>query len=517
MAPGPKWKPILDAQSQFRRSVEAHPLARTFIAWSDWGRDYHRSEKQFDRHREGIAELWCDKLPSDITPRLLLAELAEKRNALTFALKHLTQAERIDPSHPGVRLGRLRLTFATLWRHFKDRKPHLVDRDLDELAALPAMGEGDRPAFMSALRVAAAVLAGDADRVQRFAAETAARLQSNPLIAPRFMVIATSLAGVSHLPHNQLIPPDAVDTSDARLIADVVARFDACFKAIGISAGMPRHWAPILREALTVRPCIFNPATLLSIGAVYAIRDNPRDVAYLASAAGLESAQGVMAARFLLVRGCLMADSVSFRRAVQCLDAAAWLASAGGDAELAKQIAAVRRSVGRPARRSPDPSRLEKVVEAERAATSYPKSPDEVLAPLVPLYPAEDSASSFDDETDDWDDDPGIDPIDDPDPNDDDGTIELMPGFSVPASILRRPEARELIVRVREAIARGSDVPAIIRDQPELVADLLIALNGMDPAYAPTTMRKAILEMVKKDGNAMLRGGLSPEGKRTRR
>ena len=45
-----------------------------------------------------------------------------------------------------MRQAHVRLTLSIAWRHFADRKPHLVEKDLAELAAMPGMAEGDRAA-----------------------------------------------------------------------------------------------------------------------------------------------------------------------------------------------------------------------------------------------------------------------------------------------------------------------------------------------------------------------------------
>ena len=88
-----------------------------------------------DRQKEDIAKLWAFKVPGDPEPLLLLMTLAESRNALKLALTNLARAEAINPLNPMVRRARLRLTMATAWRHFKDRKPHLVEKDLADLEA----------------------------------------------------------------------------------------------------------------------------------------------------------------------------------------------------------------------------------------------------------------------------------------------------------------------------------------------------------------------------------------------
>ena len=111
-----------------------------------------------DNRKEDVAKVWRQAIPGDPEPCLILSELTEKRNALKMAIGHLEDAEAIDALDPRVRRARLRITMGILWKHLKDRKAHLVEKDMAELDAMPAMSERDNGAFMSVLRGAWHVL-----------------------------------------------------------------------------------------------------------------------------------------------------------------------------------------------------------------------------------------------------------------------------------------------------------------------------------------------------------------------
>ncbi len=147
----------LDPNWLFRRSVEIDPDPTTFTDWLAWGKAANLPDKALQE----LAEVWRRMLPTDTRPLLLLSAQAEERNALTLALKHLADAEAIDAMSPAVRRARVRLTLGIAWRHLREKKAHLLEKDVRELQAMPALREGDRAAFVLLLGAAANVLGND--------------------------------------------------------------------------------------------------------------------------------------------------------------------------------------------------------------------------------------------------------------------------------------------------------------------------------------------------------------------
>ncbi len=125
-------------------AIDPHPEA--FSQWMHWAAGRSVSEG------ENVAREWHEILPDNIEPLLYLMEQAEKRSAFPTALSYLEKAERIDAVHSAVRAGRLRLLASAAMRHLQQKKPHLAAKKLAAMEALPQSRQGDRPAFLAALR-----------------------------------------------------------------------------------------------------------------------------------------------------------------------------------------------------------------------------------------------------------------------------------------------------------------------------------------------------------------------------
>ena len=130
----------------FERANQIDPDPEIFKQWLDWQRDTDDTWKATDR----IALAWHEAFPRDTRPLLFLMESAEKRNALKKAMGYIEKAESIDALNPAVRKARLRLLISTIQRHLKQKKPHLVEKDFEQIDALPQSKEGDRPSYIMA-------------------------------------------------------------------------------------------------------------------------------------------------------------------------------------------------------------------------------------------------------------------------------------------------------------------------------------------------------------------------------
>ncbi len=133
--------------------IDRHPDA--FSQWLRWARGNSIVQA------ENVARAWSKALPDAVEPLLFLMEEAEKRNAFPTALAYLEKAERIDAVNSTVRAARLRLLAAAAMQHLQKKKPNLAAQRLAEIGALPQSRQGDRPAFLAALRVLICLASGD--------------------------------------------------------------------------------------------------------------------------------------------------------------------------------------------------------------------------------------------------------------------------------------------------------------------------------------------------------------------
>jgi hypothetical protein len=134
-------------------AIDRHP--DVFSQWLQWARG------NSVREAENVARAWNKALPDAVEPLLFLMEQAEKRNAFPTALSHLDKAERIDAVNPTVRTARLRLLAAGALKNLQQNKPHLAAQRLAQIADLPQSQQGDRPAFLAALRFLICHVSGD--------------------------------------------------------------------------------------------------------------------------------------------------------------------------------------------------------------------------------------------------------------------------------------------------------------------------------------------------------------------
>ncbi len=200
----------------FRQSAELDPNSGVFTAWLNWARKSELPERGIQE----IAELWQRKLPAAVRAPLELSSLAESRGSLKLALKHLAAAEAMDAMNPQVRKARLRLTLGIAWGHFKDKKPKLIEKDLQDLAAMPAMNEGDRPIFLGALWATYHALRGEEPAARK--AYQALEQRAGPLLAGAVMNSIRETVRLKKIDVWPAGPPPLLP--DPHALADAVAR-----------------------------------------------------------------------------------------------------------------------------------------------------------------------------------------------------------------------------------------------------------------------------------------------------
>lgn len=470
--------------------------AETFERWWEQAHSRDRSGKAANE----VALKWHEALPQDPRPLLRLTASAEKRKALTKALKFLQKAEALDALSPEVKRARLRLVVSKAVRHLKQDKGHLAEKDFAELAELPQAREGDRPALVAALRWAHAKLQADAPRAERCRQE-AGKLLEGDLGA---CVLLTRVAGELGTPHRV----DAPALPSGGNLAEAVTRTAAVCNELGLGFVIPREWHERLREGLSARNRPLDPALLAALGRE-AVRSRCPELTFYVSAAGLRQ-EGPHQGRFMLLRAQSLPPYPLDRRQ-ECFAVATELARRRRDMDLvAEAIDAQRSCPGGVFPTGPDLAEvgldeqdLARVLAREKNARKFPTFFDDGLAPddrtRAPAFPgprrrgrsaAPPLPTLFDEDEDDYEEDPSEwdDDLDEDELDDD----ELGPfgedfggvPFSLDDLPMDLPSPRMMEVMVEILIETGGrkptmkDLEKIVRKNPKLRKKLMRVMEA---------------------------------------
>jgi hypothetical protein len=359
----------------YRLASEIDPAADTFRQWLEWTENYTPHWK----HSDAVATAWHAAIPDDTRPLLYLMKSAENRNAFKKALGYIEKAERLDGLNPDVKKARLRLMAATVIRHLKQKKTHLAQKDLTEIEALPQFGEGDRPAFLVALKSVCAVIDGQKSQLNRLKDELINLLES-PVTAKVVIQGLLRACGLSDRQINLPAHTKSPMTSDDLSIA--LARGCQLGDDMGIPITIPLEYEKKLRNFFTTDDSSHDTATIRVI-AETALRNKHFELAYAAAGVGLVK-QGAATARFLLLRARSL-PTWEIERKDDCLTAAIELARRERDFDLIDEAIELRRNGNRMPfgfslfnsmigadKPSMDAEELNDVLELEKEAREYP-------------------------------------------------------------------------------------------------------------------------------------------------
>jgi hypothetical protein len=303
---------FLYPEKLYGRACALDPHFESFSQWMEWAKGGRAGEA------EKVAEAWHKIRPMDIEPILFLMEVKEKRNAFQSSLQYLAKAERIDSVHPAVRQARLRLLAGAVLRHLQQKKPHLAEEKLAEIAALPQSQLGYRPAFLAALRYMTSAVRGAHDEAAAHRAAVERILGSKAGAALLIYAVGDACK------RGTLEQPQPIQTygkPERTGLPEAVARIVELSRDMQIAQPIPTDW---LTEtaAQFARSSQSLDVAQLKVLAEMALDGKRSELAYAASGAGLERG-GPSEASFL----CLRARSLPYneRRAV-CAAAAAHLA-----------------------------------------------------------------------------------------------------------------------------------------------------------------------------------------------
>ena len=305
---------FLYPEKLYERACALDPHFESFSQWMDW------AKRDRPAQAEKVAEAWHKIRPMDIEPILLVMEEKEKRNAFHTSLQYLAKAERIDSVHPAVRRARLRLLAGSVLRHLQQKKPNLAEEKLAEMAALPQSQQGDRPAFLAALRYMVCAVRGAGDAAAAHRAEVERLLGSNTAAA----MLIFGVAYASKQDALEKLPPiETLGKTERAALPEAVVRVVELAKDMQTNQGIPGGWLAETAKQFPRNSQSLNAAQLHTL-AEAGLSAEHFELAYAVSSAGLERG-GPTEASFLLLRALSLPQYEQDRRAV-CAVAAAQLA-----------------------------------------------------------------------------------------------------------------------------------------------------------------------------------------------
>jgi hypothetical protein len=444
---------FLFPESLYGRACALDPSFESFSQWMDW------AKRKRAGHPERVAEAWHKVRPMDIEPILLLMEEKEKRNAFKTSLDFLAKAERIDSVHPAVRRARLRLLAASVLRHLQQKKPKLAEGKLAEMAALPQAQQGDRPAYLAALRYMISAVRGAGDQAGGQRAEVERLLGSKAAAALLIFGVATAAKqGASEAPPRV----EALDKRERAALPEAVIRVAELARDMQMPQGIPGGW---LSETEKQFP---RSSQSLAVGQLQTLAEaglfaQRFELTYAVSAAGLQRG-GPTEANFLLLRAQSLPESA--RRAA-CAVAAAQLARQH------RQMDVVDKAVELVADSPFDtltitPEQAASVLQKEKAEKAFPTAyrPGPDYSDILGLVPCDCPRCRRQRGED-------VNPYDDFDEDDDPDLDEMMGEVGIPPDM--PPDlAKMLLDETKKALKNG-----------ESVDSLLHRIFGPEPGFRP--------------------------------
>lgn len=351
------------------RAREADPDRRVFRALvAHW-------ETRDARRAEAEAEAWRAQDPRDLEPLLYLARAAERRGAPKKALALLDRAQTLDRVHPEVRKSRFRILLSSAERHLRDGRADRALKDIDRLAVEPEAAEGDRPAYVQALRWAAARRAGDAPSATAIERKLGEGL-ANPVLLELLLESVGETLGLAAAPSARpRLAETALKVPKVQGI-EGLARAADLLLPLGRPLGVPVD----LMARIELNPRGASVAHLHSLCTLARHLNRPA-LAYAASGAGLEM-DSALTHRFLLARGRALAElPLEGARARRCLRAARTLATRLRDTDASREVSAALRGLAQWSMftvREPDEGDLtadeiRRVIEHERGERMMPR------------------------------------------------------------------------------------------------------------------------------------------------
>ena len=350
---------FLYPEKLYERACALDPHFESFSQWMEWAKLYRRGQA------EKVAEAWHRVRPGDIDPILLLMEEKERRNAFHTSLQYLAKAEGIDSVHPAVRRARLRLLAASVLRHLQQKKPHLAEEKLAGMETLPQSQQGDRPAYLAALRYFVSAVRGVSDEAAGHRAEVERVLGSKAAAA----LLIYGVSDASKQPALENLPSlDTLGKTERAALPEAVVRVTELARDMQMTQPIPGDWVAETAKQFPRSSQSLNVGQLQTLGDAALCAKN-FELTYAVSGAGLERG-GATEASFLLLRAQSLPKYGEGRWAV-CAVAAAQLARQQRQMDVVEK--AVELLAGSPFTDLPlTPEQAATVVKKEKAERALP-------------------------------------------------------------------------------------------------------------------------------------------------
>ncbi|OQX65363.1 MAG: hypothetical protein B5M55_04160 [Desulfococcus sp. 4484_242] len=463
------------------------PSADAFLRWLHWLQKQRADQKACD----AAALAWRAALPQDVRPLLCLAKSAQRRSAYKKCLSYLDLAERIDGLNPDIKRIRLIATAGIALRHLREQKAHLVRKDINIMQTLPLFREGDRQAFVAALRWGYGLIKKDNQEL-REAEKELVRILGSPFAASLMVQALLSACGLA----SRNLKGTILSIRETPRDGDLLLALGRCCllgDELGVPVSIPEACSDNLEEAFRTDGPALDEAKIMAVGNA-ALRQKKPKLAYSVSVAGLRK-QGASCARFLLLRATAL-PLCEHARKKACMEAAIGLARKERDMDLLDEAVELQRNMGRSGLASPyietpigpgnlfiDDKTIDATLAKERAASDYPDrwpGPDDDSGgeygdadfPDCRRCDAVDCADRiepYDPDLDDWDDeDGGISDIDVIAALIEDGLIDIPP--DIPPEIV--PVMLKLFKKYGDRNGRIPPPDELLRKDPELAEEL---------------------------------------------
>ncbi len=474
----------------YKLACDIAPTSEGFANWLEWMKKGPFLQKAIDE----VAMAWHGAIPDDVRPLIHLARSAEERSAFKMCLGYLERAEQIDALNQDVRKIRRRILVATAIRHLKQRKPHLARKDLKEMEGLPLFQEGDRLAFLTALKLICEWIERDESELVERSSELKTLLGGELPAAMILNAILKSCGMPEEMSGLHLVEDHGPAKTD---LVEVIARVCLLGDDMGTPVKISLWREKDVEEAFKSDPPTLAVPLLKAIGEA-ALRDRYFQLVYAISGAGLRGGDAA-SARFLLLRAQSLPPWKA-RRRERCIDAAIGLARRERDMDLLREAIEFRQGRDESASASPffwsgrmdrsdlsmNSVKIDAILKEEREAIHYPPPDSFFDAPDDDDEEWDDNGDredddGWDEDEDDWEDDDEWDD-DESDWEEDEAELEAMleeglPDF--PPDI--PPKALRLLLKIvmKYGNKRG-DFPSpeeLFKKEPELANELLSILG----------------------------------------